>query len=529
MALGTFIAIGALFHCVAQSTPNALAFTQATNSAPVVSANLHVPLRSTLLTNPPIVTEAERSLLITRATSRSKELANKSGANSLLLKAYLLAGTVVGCAAALLLRQLRPLPTVTLAPLPQLHFSPSGPLLAAASTTGLRVPAPRAGGRRPTALAAQRAGPHTYEPFYVINGTRFETDEFCNTTTRILEKVGTNLHLVPNHPLNILKRRVEGCFPGFAVFDNLTPVVTTFQNFDSLLIPEGHPARSPKDTYYLNKTTLMRPHTSAHQHDLLTAGHTQFLCVGDVYRRDEIDKTHFWCFHQCEGVKVMDTTDPKEVEADLKASLMGLVRALFGDLKDEDIRWVDAYFPFTEPSFEMEIKWQGEWLEVLGCGIMQQEILRQAGADGNGTKKAWAFGIGLERIAMPLFKIPDIRIFWSANKRFLNQFADGEIREFQPIVSTKDYPANLKDISMWVPEGFNDNDFFDLIQNFEFATLIEEVELFDEFVHPKTGRTSKAFHVVFRSPERTLTTEEVNAHMEQVRTAAVEVLGVELR
>eukprot|EP00668_Euglena_longa_P005534 GGOE01006529.1.p2 GENE.GGOE01006529.1~~GGOE01006529.1.p2 ORF type:complete len:206 (-),score=56.57 GGOE01006529.1:255-872(-) len=205
------------------------------------------------------------------------------------------------------------------------------------------------------------------------------------------------------------------------------------------------------------------------------------------------------------------------------------MRGLFGNLRDEDIRWVDAYFPFTEPSFEMEIKWRGEWLEVLGCGVMQHEILKRAGVDGNGSVTAWAFGIGLERIAMPLFKIPDIRIFWSTNKRFLNQFADGGIREFQPLVSTKDFPASRKDIAMWVPDGFNDTDFFDLIQNFDFATLIEEVALFDEFVHPKTGRKSKAFHMVFRSPERTLTTEEVNAHMEQVRSAAVEVLGVELR
>jgi phenylalanyl-tRNA synthetase alpha chain len=376
---------------------------------------------------------------------------------------------------------------------------------------------------------APKKSPHTYEPYYDINGTRFYTDEYCNTTTRILEKLGTNLHLKKNHPLNILKRKIEEKFPGFEVFDDLTPVVTTFQNFDSLLIEEGHPARSPTDTYYLNKDTLMRPHTSAHQHDLLTAGHTQFLCAGDVYRRDEIDRTHFWCFHQCEGVKVMDTTDTKEVEADLKAYLENMVKGMFGDLKEDEIRWVDAYFPFTEPSWEMEIMWQGDWLEVLGCGIMQQQILENAGADGNGTKRAWAFGIGLERIAMPLFKIPDIRIFWSENKRFMSQFEGGEIVEFQPLVSLKDFPANNKDISMWVPDSFADNDFFDLISNFDFSNLIEEVELFDEFTHPKTGRKSKAFHVVFRSPERTLTTEEVNVHMEELRAAAVDVLNVELR
>lgn len=213
----------------------------------------------------------------------------------------------------------------------------------------------------------------------------------------------------------------------------------------------------------------------------------------------------------------------------MKASLEGMIKNLFGELAEDEIRWVDAYFPFTEPSWEMEIMWQGEWLEVLGCGIMQQKILEGSGADAGGTKKAWAFGIGLERIAMPLFKIPDIRIFWSENKRFLSQFEDGEIKDFEPLLGVKDFPSNNKDISMWVPEGFADNDFFDMIQNLEYANLIEEVELFDEFTNPKTGRNSKAFHVVFRSPERTLPTEEVNVHMEDLRAQAVEVLGVELR
>eukprot|EP01010_Urceolus_cornutus_P004483 NODE_702_length_1408_cov_270.764533_g532_i0.p1 GENE.NODE_702_length_1408_cov_270.764533_g532_i0~~NODE_702_length_1408_cov_270.764533_g532_i0.p1 ORF type:complete len:389 (+),score=63.53 NODE_702_length_1408_cov_270.764533_g532_i0:126-1292(+) len=370
-------------------------------------------------------------------------------------------------------------------------------------------------------------GLHSVAPWYDIAGQRVHTDATCNTNTHVLDKVGWNLHLTPNHPLHILKARMEGAFPDFRSFDNLPPVVSTQQNFDSLLIPSDHVSRSPRDTFYLNKDLLLRPHTSAHQHDLLSAGHRQFLVCGDVYRRDTIDRTHYWAFHQMEGVKIMDTTDVQKVEADLKASLEKLVRVLFGNLGEGELRWVDAYFPFTEPSFELEIMFQGEWLEVLGCGVMQEQILRNAAVQND--KMGWAFGIGLERIAMPLFKIPDIRLFWSQNKRFLSQFEDGKITEFRPLVSLKDYPPNMQSISFWIPDNFSPNDFYDLVRSMSYCDLVEEVILFDEFTHPKTGRTSNAFHVNFRSPEKTLTTHEVNQFMAQLRETVVQRFGVELR
>lgn len=103
----------------------------------------------------------------------------------------------------------------------------------------------------------------------------------------------------------------------------------------------------------------------------------------------------------------------------MKRALEGMVTHLFGEV---EMRWVDAYFPFTEPSFELEIFFQGEWLEVLGCGVMQQVILDAGAGEG---KKAWAFGLGLERLAMILFDIPDIRLFWTEDKRFLSQFQAG--------------------------------------------------------------------------------------------------------
>lgn len=115
------------------------------------------------------------------------------------------------------------------------------------------------------------------------------------------------------------------------------------------------------------------------------------------------------------------------------------------------MRWVDAYFPFTEPSFEMEIFFNGQWMEVLGCGVMQQQILDGAGGQG---KRAWAFGLGLERLAMVLFNIPDIRLFWSGDERFTKQFkagcfkAGGVGAKFTPYSK---YPPCFKDVSFWLP------------------------------------------------------------------------------
>ena len=141
--------------------------------------------------------------------------------------------------------------------------------------------------------------------------------------------------------------------------------MTTTQCFDDLNIPPEHPGRSKSDTHYLTDTELLRTHTSAHKTQHLRQGHEAFLCTGDVYRRDEIDASHFPAFHQMEGVRVFEKEEweSKGVEAvdlardELRTTLEGLARHLFGDV---EMRWVDAYFPFTEPSMELEIFFKGE-------------------------------------------------------------------------------------------------------------------------------------------------------------------------
>lgn len=396
-------------------------------------------------------------------------------------------------------------------------------------------------------------------------GQSYPQDDYSNLSQKVLSRVGRNLHNQQHHPLWLIKERVKEHFykqyvgrfgtPLFSVYDNFSPVVTTWQNFDSLLIPADHPSRKKGDNYYLNRTHMLRAHTSAHQWDLLHAGLDAFLVVGDVYRRDQIDSQHYPVFHQLEAVRLFSKHQlfagvkdgeslqlfeqssrsahkqethtmeaMKLVEFDLKQTLTRLVTHLFGD--GLDIRWVECYFPFTHPSFEMEINYHGEWLEVLGCGVMEQQLVNSAGAQ---DKIGWAFGLGLERLAMILYDIPDIRLFWSEDERFLKQFRVSDINQkvkFQPLSK---YPAVINDISFWLPsENYTENDFYDLVRTIG-GDLVEKVDLIDKFEHPKTHKTSHCYRITYRHMERTLSQREVTRIHQAVQEAAVQLLAVEGR
>ncbi|XP_077209226.1 phenylalanine--tRNA ligase, mitochondrial isoform X3 [Paroedura picta] len=396
-------------------------------------------------------------------------------------------------------------------------------------------------------------------------GKAYHPDDYSNVTQKVLSKVGKNLHNQRYHPLWLIKERVKDHFykqyigrfgtPLFSVYDDLPPVVTTEQNFDRLLVPKDHPSRKKGDNYYLNRTHMLRAHTSAHQWDLIHSGLDAFLVVGDVYRRDQIDNSHYPAFHQLEGVRLFSnhelfsnssggesfslfekglrTPDKQEshtmeavklVEHSLKQALTKLVIHLFGD--GLEIRWVDCYFPFTHPSFEMEINFQGEWMEVLGCGVMEQQLVNSAGAE---NKIGWAFGLGMDRLAMILYGIPDIRLFWSKDERFLKQFhvpcIDQKVT-FQPFSK---YPPVINDISFWLPsEKYSANDFYDLVRSIG-GDLVEKVEQIDEFMHPKTKRVSHCYRITYRHWEKTLVQKEVNRIHQAIEESVVQELGVEGR
>lgn len=376
-------------------------------------------------------------------------------------------------------------------------------------------------------------------------------DDFCNVPDSVLERVGTNLHHTRSHPLQYILRGIEKHFVNhyhtqsslappepFELFSEQSPIVTVDQNFDSLLFPHDHVGRSPTDTYYLTRDTLLRTHTSAHQVELLRRGCKKFLVAGDVYRRDTVDKTHFPVFHQLEGVRtfereeLVDTTgddgititDPSAIgviERDMKDALEQMTRSIFGQV---NIRWVDAYFPFTHPSWEMEIEWENEWLEVLGCGVIARGILESCGL---GHQSGWAFGLGLERLAMVLYGIPDIRLFWTNDDRFHKQFREKDPMNitFQPYSK---YPECYKDVTFWVPDGFHENSCHEVVRDVA-GSLAESVTLVDEFTHPKTNRTSHCYRINYRSMDRSLTNAEINELQERLRMRLVDSLGVELR
>ncbi|XP_069177391.1 probable phenylalanine--tRNA ligase, mitochondrial [Procambarus clarkii] len=147
-----------------------------------------------------------------------------------------------------------------------------------------------------------------------VEGREYQTDHMTNVTPHLLSLVGRSLHMQKYHPLNHISQRIVHYMyqryvssrgnPLFSVHNNIHPVVTTHQNFDSLLIPKNHVSRQKSDNYYINEGHLLRAHTSAHQSDLIGMGFDNFLVIGDVYRRDEIDSSHYPVFHQVEGVRL---------------------------------------------------------------------------------------------------------------------------------------------------------------------------------------------------------------------------------
>ena len=360
-----------------------------------------------------------------------------------------------------------------------------------------------------------------------------------NVPPHIAALVGKGLHTKPNHPIGIIRSKIQEYFASqphdYIIYDAEDPIVTTKQCFDDLRIPPDHPARSPSDTYYIDDKTLLRTHTSAHQSEHLRSGADCFLCAGDVYRRDEIDSSHYPAFHQLEGVRLFPKEEMKGAEGltgeewtsspeckaigdDLKATLEGLMDHLFGETEK---KWSEDYFPFTTPSYELEIKYEGEWLEVLGCGVVHEEVLQMA---DRSDRRGWAFGLGLERLAMILFEIPDIRLFWTEDERFTSQFKEGQITKFEPYSK---YPPVYKDIAFWIPEDYVENDFFELARGIA-GDIVEKMEMVDEFTNPKKGKTSKCYRITYRSMDRSLTNEEVDALQDELREKA-EGLGVEVR
>tara|TARA_B100001029_G_scaffold60472_1_gene48877 strand:- start:5663 stop:6658 length:996 start_codon:yes stop_codon:yes gene_type:complete len=193
-------------------------------------------------------------------------------------------------------------------------------------------------------------------------------------------------------------------------------IETDYYNFEALNVPEDHPAKDMHDTFYLKDSGLLRTHTSPVQIRTMENKNPphRIICPGKVYRKDS-DLTHTPMFHQIEGLVVEEGAS----FAQLKGLLNDFLQDFFG--REVELRFRPSYFPFTEPSAEADIRWEKNWLEVLGCGMVHPNVLEMVGVD---TKKysGFAFGLGVERMAMLKYDIPDLRLFFENDYRFLKQF-----------------------------------------------------------------------------------------------------------
>ncbi|KKC49444.1 phenylalanine--tRNA ligase subunit alpha [Paenibacillus sp. D9] len=262
---------------------------------------------------------------------------------------------------------------------------------------------------------------------------RAETDARLRTETIDVSLPGSRLPTGAIHPLVKVQQEIEDIFIGLGYSIAEGPEVETdYYNFEALNLPKNHPARDMQDSFYVTEDILMRTQTSPVQIRAMKAsgGKTplKVICPGKVYRRDDDDATHSFQFNQVEGLVVA-----KGIRmSDLKGTLLQFVQEMFG--RQARIRLRPSFFPFTEPSAEVDVTCsqcggsgcrmckQTGWLEILGCGMVHPKVLEAGGYDPEEVS-GFAFGMGIERIALLKYGIDDIRHFYTNDLRFLSQFA----------------------------------------------------------------------------------------------------------
>ena len=262
----------------------------------------------------------------------------------------------------------------------------------------------------------------------VLNSVKNEAEELIKACKCKFEKIieddyfdisqpGRDIKIGTRHPITLTINDITKIFNSYG-FSEVSgkEIETEFYNFEALNIPKNHPARDMHDTFYVDVNNLLRTHTSSVQiHSMLKyKAPLKIMTPGKVYRCDS-DPTHSPMFHQIEGLYI----DKNVNFCHLKGILIQFINDYFGS--NVEIRFRPSYFPFTEPSAELDIKFRGKWLEVLGCGMVHNRVLENVKIN---TKRftGFAFGLGVERLAMLKYDIKDLRLFYENDMNFLRQF-----------------------------------------------------------------------------------------------------------
>ena len=331
----------------------------------------------------------------------------------------------------------------------------------------------------------------------------------------------------------MIDRIVE--IPALADFDQIEApeMVPADISFDLFNFPSDHPARSRSDTYYVDEKNILRTHTTVMWYYYLLDekileqikknAPLGLISFGKVYRKDEIDRQHMNVFHQMDGLYLHPTSDRLIEVDDLKDILGKIAQAIFGP--KIKFRFNKDTFPYTDPSLEMEIDKNGQWVEVLGSGLVQPVVLEKLGVDPK-QYTGWAYGFGIERLAIISMDLPDIRLLWSEDERVIKQLKLG--KKFVPVSK---YPPIPRDVSFIVKNDFVSNDYFYMIREVG-GDLIEEVKLLDKYENEKKfgkGRTSYTFRIIYRSNDRTLETQEIDPLQNEIYKRTAEEFGAEVR
>lgn len=308
-------------------------------------------------------------------------------------------------------------------------------------------------------------------------------------------------------------------------------IIKTDILFDLFNMPEGHPARSRSDTYYVDDKYVLRTHDTVFWYYYLNLPEIKekiekkenigALCYGKVYRKDEIDSKHMNVFHQIGGLLLVPDEKKTIAPDDLKSVLTDVAKSVFGE--NVQFRFYEHTFPYTDPSFEMEAFINNQWIEMLGSGLPRKSVLSNFGLEGyNG----WAFGFGAERLAIASMDLPDIRLLWSEDPRVVKQLKLG-----QKFVEVSKFPPITRDISFVVKSTFVPNDYFDVVRE-TVPEMVEEVALIDKYENAEKfgeGNTSYAYRITYRSLEKTLTNQEVDKLHKKLEDVTAKTFGAKIR